>query len=796
MDQTTSSCLDVAHKLNDQLVQLTSNKDPQTWTDVASTAQLLANSLRVRNGPEDIHTVLGKSPLPQTITALLKTALENSQIPDNEHSAAVLELLRVGANLCVEHDQNRGQLLEAGLPQAIVSLLEGYSDSIPSGIPTAPLAMSISNLKVVKTAIGVLLNASVDYEPVKSRLTSLEAAMTLVRLSFALYPPGSWMTSTSSLNEITEDSWTLRSGLSNWAWRLISELRDEARPVFEPSVLPYLVSSLISHTPPTLTVELVPAFTQPSDLRTLLLQADFDLFSESCSLIESLSLDVEDVRLSLARGFQFPAEHDGIPCLTAMLDFIQLGYYPPLWYKADTFEGHELRSKEKAFDDCKGAVIKSIVELSGEDKNVDVLWDDSEEDKPGGSFVARMVQWVINFAASGPHGNARDDLVICATLTLGNLTRRESHSKILLSEPYNLASLLASDTFLSTRTDIKVKHGVVGLLKHLSQTSAQSPANRAVLSRAGVIQKLVASGIWDERSDVMADIVQVNAIGAVKHLCNGNVDNCFLLTLPEGEGHATGLEQLLELIRRSDTVAIKSEGTRVIVNIVKSLWASDVSESQIPIEERQKKREQSIDALLTPKCAQAIAALIARSVKYPVLINEGIVALSLLSTHAKGGSWLSRDSVDKLTLSLGPLVVQSLVAILPAENNQALASNAAANGLITVGNDTDSPLTAAPKSRLPSAKRAIDQVVAVLRNNANDGASTPQRAALPSYPVEVRTNTCALLAQVSKTGSGEDLDKVKEATRSVLEDLASKNPGHGRESMLYAAAKRVVDAWT
>jgi len=463
-----------------------------------------------------------------------------------------------------------------------------------------------------------------------------------------------------------------------------------------------------------------------------------------------------------------------------MLDFIQLGYYPPLWYKADAFEGHELRSKEKAFDDCKAAVIKSIVELSGEDKNVDVLWDDSEEDKPGGSFVARMVQWVSNFAASGAHGNARDDLVICATLTLGNLTRRESHSKILLSEPYNLASLLASDTFLSTRTDIKVKHGVVGLLKHLSQTSAQSPANRAVLSRAGVIQKLVASGIWDERSDVMADIVQVNAIGAVKHLCNGNVDNCFLLTLPEGESHATGLEQLLELIRRSDTVAIKSEGTRVIVNIVKSLWASDVSESQIPIEERQKKREQSIDALLTPKCAQAIAALIARSVKYPVLINEGIVALSLLSTHAKGG----------------PLVVQSLVAILPAENNQALTSNAAANGLITTGNDTDSPLTSAPKSRLPSAKRAIDQVVAVLRNNANDGASTPQRAALPSYPVEVRTNTCALLAQVSKTGSGEDLDKVKEVTRSVLEDLASKNPGQGRESMLYAAAKRVVDAWT
>jgi hypothetical protein len=60
-------------------------------------------------------------------------------------------------------DENRGHLLEAGLPQVIVSLLEGYTELIPVGAYTEPLALSIPHLKVVRTAIGVLLNASIGY---------------------------------------------------------------------------------------------------------------------------------------------------------------------------------------------------------------------------------------------------------------------------------------------------------------------------------------------------------------------------------------------------------------------------------------------------------------------------------------------------------------------------------------------------------------------------------------------------------------------------------------------------------
>jgi len=120
------------------------------------------------------------------------------------------------------------------------------------------------------------------------------------------------------------------------------------------------------------------------------------------------------------------------------------------------------------------------------------------------------------------------------------------------------------------------------------------------------------------------------------------VDNSFAVILPSDDATttATGLSQLLALVKRSDTVAIKSEGTRVIVNLIKSLWSSDPTIEQRNAEEnqtRQQKRERAIQALVTTPCVDALAALVGRSTKYPILINEAIIALSLLSTHRDGG---------------------------------------------------------------------------------------------------------------------------------------------------------------
>ncbi|KAF7966291.1 hypothetical protein HWV62_39207 [Athelia sp. TMB] len=775
MSELSAQCVVAANALGDLLTQVSSANSPtESWTKIETTAQSLANGLRTRD--ETNHTALGRTPLPQTLTSLLKSSVNDSSIPSTGHEAAVFELLRIGANLAMDHGkslhliyENRGHLLEAGFPQEVVSLLEGYVSTIPDDFSflREPLPLTTAHLKIIKTAIGALLNAVIGSDAVRSRLTSLDAAKTMLQLAVAIYPAASWITVEKipgTADGDLQESWDLRSGLSNWAWRTIEELKDDARPGFNPDILPFLTPTLLAFIPPF--SKPVSSFSHVSPDRSALLKTDYDLLEETCTLLESLALDVEDVRLSLARGVLFPAEHNGVPCLSHILDFIEKGDYPPLWSESSLDSGYQ-----KKFDICKAALIKAIVEVAGDDKNEDVLWDETEADQPGGAFVCRMVQWVRSYAHEDIKG--RDDLVICATLSLGNLARRETNSTALLTPPHSIASLLSSDAFLSATTDIKVKHGVVGLLKHLAQSSGNSLSNRAALSDSGVLQRLVKSGIWVQRGDPMVEVVQMGAIGVVKHLCNNSVENSSRLALKDAD-IPSGVSQIVSLAQQSDTVAIKSEGSRVLVNVIKSLWASDAQ-----LNDAQKKlRLDAIAAVLQPSSAQVLASLVGRSMKYPLLVNEGVVALTLLSTHKDGA----------------PLVLSAILAPLPVEASPAPGSMPTSAPV----SEVSSPIFMSPtsaSSRIPIPRRALDRLAAVLRNQpSSDTSSSTHRPKPLTFPVEVRANVCALLGQIGKIASGDQADRLDAAVKSTLEDL-SKGASQGKDNLLGNCAKRVIEGW-
>lgn len=65
---------------------------------------------------------------------------------------------------------------------------------------------------------------------------------------------------------------------------------------------------------------------------------------------------------------------------------------------------------------------------------------------------------------------------------------------------------------------------------------------------------------------------------------------------------------------------------------------------------------------------------------------------------------------------------------------------------------------------------------------------------LVTFPMEVRANVCALLGQVSRSASGEQLERLDGAAKSTLEELA-KTAGQGREGMIGMAAKKSLDGW-
>jgi hypothetical protein len=186
----------------------------------------------------------------------------------------------------------------------------------------------------------------------------------------------------------------------------------QALPIFGPEGLPLIIPPLHAFLPPYAVAHGL--FASPSPTRENLVSADIEALEESCALLEALCLDVEDVRLSLARGLTFPDEHDGLRCLSDMLAFVDRGDSPPWW--SDDPDKHMY---ERSFQNCKGGVIRAIVEVAGEEKNTDILWDDSEDDKPGGEFVSWMVQWIKTRKVT-----EREDLIICATLSIANIVRR------------------------------------------------------------------------------------------------------------------------------------------------------------------------------------------------------------------------------------------------------------------------------------------------------------------------------------------------------------------------------------
>jgi hypothetical protein len=98
----------------------------------------------------------------------------------------------------------------------------------------------------------------------------------------------------------------------------------------------------------------------------------------------------------------------------------------------------------------------------------------------------------------------------------------EKTSTALVSDPLSLAPALSSKSIFAPSTDVKLKHGILGLLKHIAQSANLSPIIPKALAESHVVERINESEIWDEGADQMAIILQLNAIGVVKHLCNAD----------------------------------------------------------------------------------------------------------------------------------------------------------------------------------------------------------------------------------------------------------------------------------
>ena len=570
-------------------------------------------------------------------------------------------------------------------------------------------------------------------------MIELDAPTIVLKLSSEIYRVGSWTKTVSGEEE--PETWTWRSGLSSWTRRLIDSLHDlEPTPEFKPTCLPYLLKPLDvfgaqgTRTPTHTSSK--PAESSPPDL----IAADLETLEAACMLLESLTLDSHDIRLALASDPN---------SIRIILKFIEFAQSLPDWRTTDS-TGKDRARWEKTVGLCKGAVIKAIVVVAGEDEAVAKLWDENEQN--GGWFVTAMLAWIRHYRTVDP-AEARDDLVICATLALGNLARRDDYCIALVAPPTSIVPELVP--FITPATDMKVKHGVLGLLKHL----AQPAANKSVLGDAGVLEALSASNVWDSESD-RAEAVQASAVGIAKHLCLGNANNTIRLVLPQttptsaiaasptidhdesDDDTVSGMDQVINLSQRSDTVALKSEAARVLVNAIKSLW-SPSSPEEVTV------RRRAVRRLSNRSSTRALAELIGRSRKYPVLLNEGIVALTLLGSQSAGARYVigAFDRALDVPMAL-------VTGVKPSPDQGTI----------------EHPIL-------------LDMLKIILKNEDK------------SFPPQLRANVCTLFGSVSSSESSsvKILDKVKAEIKPILTDILAAEQ---EEQAVQTAAKKIVDLWT
>jgi len=245
-----------------------------------------------------------------------------------------------------------------------------------------------------------------------------------------------------------------------------------------------------------------------------------------------------------------------------------------------------------------------------------------------------------------------------------------------------------------------------------------------------------------------------------------------VLVLQSSGDRPTALSQILALIKRSDSIPIKSEGTRVLVNVIKSLWYNERG-VESP-DERQKKKDACMTAVLTKECASILTSFIWRSGKYPVLVNEGIVAMTLLCTHPAGGKQniICITTVILMSTHLGALVLEALITPL---NEKSVT-----NGLPLVSTPPTPPSLS---DGSPVLEHALDMLVSVLRNVDN-------------FPIEVRVNTCTFFLQLQKHVSSDSLAPLRETVLPALQQVIEDSQEVQEDEKLIKVANLLNTSWT
>ncbi|GAA5953033.1 hypothetical protein JCM3765_003039 [Sporobolomyces pararoseus] len=774
-----SSLAQAAQLLRESAAASTLNEGE--WDQVATAAKAIADGLK----NHQLRSSLGDDTeaLP-SVGKLMELAVVGGSVK------VKMELCRVVGNACFDHDENRQLVLDANIPLLISNIINSVTRTTNNlSNEEDRKSLTLDELRMLRASVGAILNSSLKFDPIRKELGRseiLEALLSLIdnrpnsTSTKPVYYVGLQLNrDTEVISGETEEEWEERLSLgetiAGWTMNVLEDVLSEDNKRF-PSAegIPILASILLSvpisrSSPSSTPISPLPSLSELSlsqkyedddeeEDEESHLDTSIELLSISAALLEGLTLD-HDIHKQTISLSSYDSSSPSPSLLYRLLEFIECASPPTEWTKNQ----EEKKRLEKTFEVVKAATIRAVVEGMNDDKVMHELWklEGSGGGKGGNWLVEKLVSWLEQESKGGK----REDLMVCASHMLAGLGRSDQYVERLVHE-FGLVDPLAQIIKARVPTALlpapstaqnggksegragentQILYGAVSLMRHL----AIPMKNRPIVSATQIIPTL--SQLLSPSLDIVKPL-QMSVVGLLKHLTSFNITSSVDILSADRNSNETPVDLILALIKRTDELQLRSESTRVLINLVRTLFSASPSTTEEGIIEKAREI-----MLQKEEIVKAISEQVRLSEKYPVLVNEGIVALSLLSGGAGGERGAS------IVLSS---LLRSQAAPLPEVPSASITEEGDTSASTTLAT-RQPPKRTASLSLSPSGDppTSLDMLLKFLSSMSLLATSAEGESL--NVPPEMISNVCTLLITTIKNSAAERPDEKEEISHKL-----------------------------
>ncbi|KAJ1929013.1 hypothetical protein IWQ60_001556 [Tieghemiomyces parasiticus] len=604
-------------------------------TDTELAAQTLANLAR---GGQLIRTRIAEQGCPGSLAKVLEAVRQETTTDRVKPTVLTVQLLRLSANLVVDHDVNRQLFLKSGVLKQLIAIVQATE----------------TQLEVLRTALTAMLNLAVDNELCQKVLIENGAIEALVQ-TFRNY------------TKINEDPATV-----NLVARNLATLAEHDASLFH-FHLHQAASALLG-----LATAYAPALRSPDGQ---------EIFMEFLSVLEGI-LRHPPIQIEVVKAGKVPVVLD-------LYEILVLGHLltPGTGQGSSgseaaapyaSVESLHLDSDEELEDDddedttstpttpsaphepgkaggpkhqAIDLISRVLVIVTSNDETMNTLMTDP-------AVFSRFSAWLwLRPQALQAHPSATrqvreedprktleraERLQAVAALAIANLARSEANCVAIVRD-HRMGGPLVD--LLKETKNYQIQHSVTGLLRNLTIPEA----NKVELGQTTILLPLVARLV-----DTKIVQLQMNAIRVLKHLVSqSSTANALrmlqpldpttapalvhsvaqaaaaVVATPMGEAGPDGrsfddtaLGMLLNVLRLKAPEAIHSEGARAVADLVKTLFTA-ACPADDQMEDKDVQTARSCIVAHADHVVPPLAYLLTQA-KFQVLQNEALFALTLL----------------------------------------------------------------------------------------------------------------------------------------------------------------------